>query len=186
MHIVAILGSRNPQGRTAQATDALLEGATGAGATVERVFLPSSYLERCRQCDEQGWGICLTEGRCVIDDDFAAVTDKVRAADAVVFATPVYFSDLSESMRSYLDRLRRVTRHENGKKGIEGKPVVGIGVAGGGGGGAPACMRSMEKIFQNCAMDVIDTVPARRQNLDLKCKVLALTGKWMVTQAAHR
>ena len=182
MHVIAILGSRNPEGQTAQATDAFLNAAANSGATVSRAFLPSCHLERCRQCDESGWGICRAEGRCVIEDDFAAITAKVRAADVAVFATPVYLSDLSESIRSYLDRLRRVTKHENGKQGIEGKPAIGIAVAGGGGGGAPACVQSMEKILQDCGMDILDLIPVRRQNLDLKRNVLGATGKWVVAQ----
>ncbi len=183
MHIFAMLGSRNPEGRTAQATDALLKGAQSNGTTAEKVFLPAVQLERCRQCDEHGWGLCRSEGRCVIqDDDFAELTSKLRGADLVVLATPVYFSDLSESMKCYLDRLRRVTRHENGRKGVEGKPVVGIAMAGGGGGGAPACIRNMEKTLQNCGMDVLDMVLVRRQNLDLKCEVLEVTGKWLAAQ----
>ncbi len=182
MQILAILGSRNPEGQTARATDALLNAAVGDGATVAKVFLPTVNMERCRQCDERGWGKCRSEGRCVIEDDFPAVTGKARNADVVVFATPVYFSDLSESLRAYLDRLRRITRHENGKKDIEGKPAIGIAVAGGGGGGAPECIQGMERILQTCGMDVLDMVPVRRQNLDLKCQVLETTGRWLVAQ----
>lgn len=182
MQIIAILGSRNPEGQTARATDALLNAAAHDGATVEKVFLPTCNMERCRQCDEHGWGTCRSEGQCVIEDDFAVVTEKARSADVVVFATPVYFSDFSESLRAYLDRLRRITRHDNGKKGIEAKPALGIAVAGGGGGGAQACIQSMEKVLQTCDMDVLDMVPVRRQNLDLKCQVLEVTGRWLVAQ----
>ena len=41
------------------------------------------------------------------DDDFDAVVAPIRGADNVLFATPVYFYDLSESLREFLDRLRR-------------------------------------------------------------------------------
>ena len=73
MRILMISGSRNPRGQTARAADALLEGATEAGGEVERVFLPALSIERCRQCEDSGWGLCREEGRCVIDDDFAAI-----------------------------------------------------------------------------------------------------------------
>ena len=165
MQILAILGSRNPEGQTARATDALLNSAGGDGVTVERVFLPSCNMERCRQCDEQGWGTCRSEGQCVIEDDFPVVTEKARNADAMVFATPVYFSDVSESLRAYLDRLRRITRHDNGRKSIERKPAIGIAVAGESGNGAPTCIQSLERLLQGCGMDVLDMIPVRRQNL---------------------
>ncbi len=175
MKVIAILGSRNSKGQTARACDALLEGAR---ADAERVFLPELRIERCRQCDPNGWGLCRSDGRCVIEDDFPALVEKLRGADRAVFANPVYFGDLSESLRAFLDRLRRIGRHENGKAGITGKPAIGICVAGGGGGGAPACVASLEKVLATCGFDVVDMVPVRRQNLDMKCEALKVVGRW--------
>ncbi len=186
MIICAILGSRNTAGQTAKVAQALLQGASGEGAHVETIFLPQMNIERCRQCDEEGWGICRSEGRCVIEDEFSTITEKIIAADVLVFATPVYFYDLSESLKAYLDRLRRVTRHEDGKKGVEGKPAIGICLAGGGGGGAPMCALSLEKILQQTGFDVLDMVPVRRQNLEMKLETLAITGKWLATQLSHK
>ena len=180
MDLLSILGSRNRNGQTAQAAQAFLRGAIAAGAETEELFLTHISLDNCRQCDDNGWGICRSEGRCVIDDDFQTVVQLIRSADAVVFATPVYFSDLSESMKAFLDRVRRITRHENGLSKIEGKPAVGICVAGGGGGGAPQCALNMEKTLRTCGFDVVDTIPVRRQNLEVKCAVLETTGEWLV------
>jgi multimeric flavodoxin WrbA len=161
---------------------ALLSGAESEGAQTEVIYLPTMHLERCRQCDLAGWGTCRQVGRCVIDDDLASIAEKIRQADAVVFATPVYWADLSESMRAFLDRLRRTCRHENSKQGIEGKRAIGICVAGGGGGGAPNCAMSMERVLQICGFDVVDMVPARRQNLAMKTEILAIVGKWLAAQ----
>ena len=183
MKAVIISGSRNPEGRTARAAKALAAGLESAGAGVETVFLPELKIERCRQCDENGWGTCRTGGECVIEDDFAGVVERVRGADAAVFATPVYFGDLSESLKALLDRLRRITRHETGKRGITDKAAVGICVAGGGGGGAPRCAGEMERTLATCGFDMIDMIPVRRQNLENKCAVLELTGKWLAGQA---
>jgi multimeric flavodoxin WrbA len=181
MKTLIILGSRNPEGQTARAAGAVFEGLTGAGGKGEKVFLPPKKIERCRQCDINGWGICRTEGRCVIEDDFSALVGKIRKADAVVFAVPVYFGDLSESMRAFLDRLRRITRHEAGKCGISGKPVLGICVAGGGGGGAPSCAVSLDKALSTCGFNVADMIPIRRQNLDAKLSALKTVGEWLAT-----
>jgi len=179
MKVVAILGSRNPQGQTARACDALLGGAAEGGGEVERVFLTDVSLERCRQCDERGWGVCRSDGRCVIEDDFAAVCEKLAAADAAVFANPVYFSDLSESLRTFLDRYRRVTLHESAKGRIAGTPAIGVCVAGGGGGGAPAATVRLEGYLAKCGFDVVDMIPVRRQNLEMKLPLLTATGKWL-------
>ena len=182
MKIRVISGSRDMYGRTAKAAVALLKGAESEGAQGEIAFLPEMKIERCRQCEKNGWGLCKAEGRCTIEDDFAGLVEKLKSADAAVFATPVYFSDLSESLRAFLDRLRRITRHDAGREGIEGKPAVGVCVAGGGGGGAPSCTVSLEKVLSRCGFHVIDVIPARRQNLDLKLTVLEATGKWLAAQ----
>jgi multimeric flavodoxin WrbA len=182
MKIIMISGSRNPAGRTATLADALLRGAASAGAACERYFLPEMFIKRCNQCDERGWGDCIQKGTCIIEDDFALLVDKMRRAEAVVFANPVYFGDLSESLRALLDRLRRITRHDEAKVGIEGTPAVALCVAGGGGGGAPACAERMQSILATCGFDVLDVVPARRQNLDLKEQVLEITGRWLAKQ----
>ena len=183
MKAFVISGSRNPQGRTARAAEALLEGLRGQGAEAEIVFLPQMDVQRCRQCDEAGWGLCRQEGRCVIEDDFAGLVKKIRAADAAVFANPVYFGDLSESLRAFLDRLRRTTRHEAGRQGLAGKCAVGVCVAGGGGGGAPACTVSLEKVLATCGFDVVDMIPVRRQNLGMKLQVLSTVGGWLAKGA---
>ncbi len=180
MNILVISGSRNPEGQTARTAKALLAGVESAGGQGELIFLPTLQIERCRQCDDNGWGLCRSEGRCVIEDDLAPLVERIKVADAVAFATPVYFGDLSESLRAFLDRMRRVYRHAADKDGVTGKRAVGICVAGGGGGGAPNCAVSLEKVLATIGFDVVDMIPARRQNLDMKVEVLKVVGAWLV------
>ena len=180
MKALFVMGSRNPNGQTARAAAAVKEGMESVGVQAECVCLPEQQVERCRQCEDDGWGICRSEGKCVIEDDFSRLVDEIAAADTAVFATPVYFSDLSESLRAFLDRLRRTCMHEAGKTRVEGKPALGICVAGGGGGGAPACAQSLDKILNGCGFDLVDVIPVRRQNLEMKLDILRATGTWPV------
>lgn len=180
MKLVIFVGSRGKNGRTAQASKALLEGFEEGGGKGELVFLPDLVIERCRQCEDSGWGTCASEGRCCIEDDFEKLLEKIREADIVAFATPVYFGSLSESMRAFLDRFRRVAWHEK-QQGISGKKTLGICVAGGGGGGAGECVGELSRVLATCRLDIVDMVPARRQNLDLKLQVLKLTGRWLAS-----
>jgi multimeric flavodoxin WrbA len=182
MQSIVISGSRNPNGQTAKAAQAFIQGLTEAGGRAELVFLPLMNISRCRQCEENGWGICKSKGECIIEDDFSSLANKIKGAESAVFITPVYFQDLSESMRGFLDRLRRVSINQEGKKGISGKKAVGICVAGGGGGGAPACVVSLEKALSVCGFELVDMIPARRQNLPMKLEVLKIAGKWFVNQ----
>lgn len=179
MKVVSLLGSKKQGGQTDRAVEAFLQGARNNGFECVKIFLTHKKIERCRQCDENGWGICRTEGRCVIQDDFGSIVDEIASADIVVFATPVYFGDLSESMKAFTDRLRRTCMHQNGKEKVAGKRAIGICVAGGGGGGAPTCCVSLERVLSTCGFDLFDIVPARRQNLEMKVQILELMGGWL-------
>jgi multimeric flavodoxin WrbA len=179
MKVLCILGSRNPKGQTARAAQAMLKGVNESGHESEIIILPSLSIERCRQCDNNGWGLCRKKGKCVIEDDIVTLTAKIQEADTVVFATPVYFGDLSESMRAFLDRFRRVCRFA-ADSGVRDKPAVGICVAGGGGGGAPNCTVSLKSVLQHCGFYVVDMEPIRRQNLEMKLDTLPVVGSWLV------
>ena len=122
----------------------------------------------------------------MIDDEFEGIVNNIRKADSIIFATPVYFGDLSESLRAFLDRLRRICMHPSVQTKIDGKPVVGICVAGGGGSGAPSCAVSLEKILTRCGFDLLDLVPVKRQNLEMKLSVLKITGQWLGTSKLRK
>jgi len=185
MQVLFLSGSRNPKGRTARTIDTLGIGVTRTGGNAEYRFLPELSLERCRQCESDGWGICRREGRCIIEDDFPSLVESIRSADVIVFATPVYFHDLSESMRGFLDRLRRICSGNTDAQ-IRGKPAVGLCLAGGGGGGATSACVNLERILQQCGFDVVDMIPLRRQNLEAKLPILESTGEWLATKPTSK
>jgi len=184
MQILMLSGSRNREGRTARAIGAIGKGVAKAGGNSESIFLPELAIERCRQCYPDGWGICREEHRCIIEDDFDSVVAKIKAADAIVFASPVYAGDMTESMRAFLDRLRRICTRPGQTPPIvkQTAPAIGVCLAGGRGGNAPNCCVSLERALQMCGFDVVDMIPLRRQNLDFKLPILELTGEWLVTK----
>ncbi len=184
MQILILSGSRNREGRTALAISAMCKGVVKAGGNAECLFLPELAIERCRQCESDGWGLCRREGRCINDDDFPSIVEKIKSSDVIVFATPVYFGDLSESMRAFLGRLRRICRGRTESQHTQDVPVVGLCLAGGGGGGSSSCCVSLEGYLRRCGFDIVDMVPLRRQNLDTKLPILELIGEWLVTKPA--
>jgi NAD(P)H-dependent FMN reductase len=193
MKAMIISGSRNPEGRTALLINALCRGVESGGGETEIIYLPKMDIEVCRQCNSDGWGICRDEDRCIIDDDFPSILEKISKADVTVFANPVYFGDLSESMKAFLDRLRRV------KSKIPRQPVdpnvpmpgpfnndagpiaMGLCYAGGSGNGTTISSMNLERILMFCGFDVVDMLPARRENLDNKLIIAGQTGKWLAT-----
>ncbi len=176
MKILAIQTSPNHEGLTATCARQVLHGARQAGAEVELVHLCDLDIQRCRQC-EDGWGACRSEGCCVIEDDFPAVREKLWAADALVLSTPVYYGDLSESCKAFLDRLRRCEAPRAEANKLRGKPVLGIAAAGGGGGGTVTCMFTLERTFSHIGMEVFDLLPVKRRTKEYVLPALEGAGE---------
>jgi len=179
MKAMMISASRNSEGQTARAANAVLAGLGEKGFECERVFLPTLRIESCHQCDDEGWGLCRSERRCVIEDDFAEVVSKMAAADVLVFATPVYMSEPAESMKAFTDRLRRIVGWQKEGNPLLGKQAVCLSVAGGGGGGAPKCAWMMDGLLKSYGLELQDNIPLRRQNLQMKLPHLADVGRWL-------
>jgi multimeric flavodoxin WrbA len=187
MKVLILSGSRNREGQTARIIKSVQKGIAAGKGESEVIFLIEKEIERCRMCDADGWGLCRRESRCIIEDDLQGIIDKVKAADVLVFANPVYFSDLSESLRSFLDRYRR-TLFKPGKApppgfGISGgTPAIGICYAGGSGNGTASALFNLERILQTCGLDVVDMITVRRQNMDIKLQQMEIVGKWLASK----
>ena len=48
---------------------------------------------------------CQKLGRCVIDDDANAIMKQVEQAEVVVWATPIYYYEMSGQMKTLIDRM---------------------------------------------------------------------------------
>ncbi len=105
MEIVAINASyRGKKGYTEFLIGKLFEGASAAGAKCESVTLSELDIKRCTGCftcqrDDRLFR-CIHDGK----DDAKTVFDKMRHADIIVFATPVYVFNMSTLLKTLLDR----------------------------------------------------------------------------------
>ena len=96
MHIIGILGS--PKGKnslTLKLLESALNGAEDAGAEVEFIDVARKNIRTCKSC-----GICYATGKCSQKDDFQAVYEKVVEADGIIFASPVYFNNVSSQLKA--------------------------------------------------------------------------------------
>ena len=182
MKIVAIETSSRSNGLTARMAEGAVAGAREPGAETELVALRDHRIEVCRQCNPTGWGDCRENGQCVIEDDFAALVAKLEEADGLVFATPVYFGDLSEKAKAFTDRLRRVSVCPERKGFLRELPTIGIATAGGSGGGTASCMVSIEKVLSTAGCFVVDLIPVARRNEHYKEEVCRIAGKALASR----
>ncbi len=163
MKVLVIQSSPNRDGLTAACAAAAVEGARAAGAEVEDVRLNDLDIRRCRACGN-GWGTCADEHRCQQEDDFPALHERVKAADAYVIVTPVYWGEPSESAKAFLDRLRRSEANRGAKSALAGKWAVAVAAAGGGGGGTVTCLSILEHFFQHVRARPFDLIGITRRS----------------------
>lgn len=76
------------------------KGAKEAGHNVELVSLKGKDIKFCIGCL-----VCQSKGSCVLKDDVAEIMEKVKEAEVIVFATPIYYYEMSGQMKTLLDRL---------------------------------------------------------------------------------
>ncbi len=182
MRVVAVQSSANTDGLTARLAEAVLQGVEDAGGEGEMVHLNSLAVEACRACGS-GWGHHrrdegMDPQQCIIDDDFSHLRKKIVRADGLVFASPVYFWDLSESAKSFLDRLRRIHYADPEASEVPGTPVVGIAAAGGSGNGASQAALNLEDyLIRWMQMKRVAIIPVTRQTAVLHREAARRAGR---------
>lgn len=77
-------------------------GRLNCTVTAEIVDLSSLDIRTCRGCR-----LCFDRGdeACPLTDDLLHIHEKMKAADGVIFASPVYVNDVSGIVKTLLDRL---------------------------------------------------------------------------------
>ena len=79
--------------------EAFARGANETGNDVEIIRMREKNIRFCLGCFA-----CQKTGKCVIKDDMAAIVPKMEQADVLVFATPIYYYEMSGQMKTLLDR----------------------------------------------------------------------------------
>jgi len=101
---IAINGSPRRNWNTAQLLQEAMRGAQDAGAETEIVHLYTLNFKGCTSCFA-----CKLKSRphgsCAMKDDLSPVLEKVKAADAVVFGSPIYFMNMTAGMIAFIERL---------------------------------------------------------------------------------
>jgi multimeric flavodoxin WrbA len=100
--VVILAGSPHLNGTTAALVEHLLYGAQAVGHKVERFNVATMKIGSCKACmachNPEG------DGKCVQKDDMAKIGPAIVAADVVVFATPLYYFDMTSQLKATIDR----------------------------------------------------------------------------------
>ena len=97
--VLIISTSPRKGGNSEILADEFAAGAREAGHEVEKVCLYDKTINFCKGCLA-----CQKTQCCVIHDDADAIMRKMKDADVIVFATPIYYYEMCGQMKTMLDR----------------------------------------------------------------------------------
>lgn len=127
VRVLGINGSTRTHGRTAYFLEAVLAAAREAGARTERVDLVKFNIPYCAANYSEDPASCGPD-RCVRGplDEWGPLSQRILEADALVFATPVYWFSPSARIKTLIERM---TSLENKGLLLAGKPYALVAAA---------------------------------------------------------
>ena len=99
--ILLVMGSPRKEGNSATLAKQVAAGAQATGAKIETFYLHTMNIQPCTACDA-----CREERDkdCVIDGDMETLYPKLRQADALVIASPIYVFAVCAQTKLFMDR----------------------------------------------------------------------------------
>ena len=142
MKVLIINGSPRQDGNTGIALDEMVKVFAQEGIGTDVMQVGNKAIRGCIAC-----GACAKAGKCVFDDDVNVAAAKLREADGLVVASPVYYASANGTLVSFLDRLFQSAKFDKTMK-------VGAAVAIARRGGCSATFDELNKYFTICGMPV--------------------------------
>lgn len=99
--IVINAAPRMEAGNTHAILTPFLEGARHQGAEIDVITLRKRNINQCVGCFTC---YAKTPGHCIHDDDMPALVERIREADTMVLATPIYLDGMTSPAKTFFDR----------------------------------------------------------------------------------
>lgn len=182
MKVTVVWSSPNGDGLTNSAATNVMNGLKKAGSEVNEIWLNKKKINHCIACGN-GWGNCKAEGECVLKDDFMDIYRDLKDSDGIVFVSAVYWSEMTECMKAFIDRLRRCDAIKN--HFLSEKRCLLVACAGGTGRGTLECLHQMEMALTHMNMRAYDRIPVIRYNSDYILPALEKAGEVYVDRLTN-
>ena len=101
--VLGICGSPRRGGNTEVLLDKALEGAASSGAECEKIVLSDLKIA---PVSEEEYEKTSSEGFSPVADDMHTIYRKIKEADALIIASPVFFGSLSTQTKMMIDRFQ--------------------------------------------------------------------------------
>jgi len=116
---IGIVGSPRKGGNTEFLTRHTLKAIEDEGLDTELITLAGLDIRPCNACM-----VCKNEEGCPIDDDLFPIYTRMKEAEAIILATPVYFGSATALLKALMERTGYIARTEMAFAGKVGGPLV--------------------------------------------------------------
>ncbi len=99
MKVIAFAASPRKNGNTEILLDEVIKELQEGNIHVEKIRTHELEISPCNGC-----GQCSILGRCMIQDSFQELFDRLIECDGVVFASPLYFMNIPARGKALIDR----------------------------------------------------------------------------------
>jgi multimeric flavodoxin WrbA len=99
--VIIVVGSPRKKGNCAVLAEEAYAGVGSSGADAEMIFLHEMSLKPCSACDACQ---ASTDADCIIEDELTSFLPRLRQADALLIASPVYWFTFSAQTKLFIDR----------------------------------------------------------------------------------
>lgn len=142
MKVLILNGSPRARGNTAVAVKEMVKIFEAEGVETEIMQIGNQPVRGCVSC-----GQCVKKGKCAFDDVVNEAAEKLREADGLVLASPVYYASANATLIACLDRLFYSSSFDKRMK-------VGASVVVARRGGCSATFDELNKYFTISGMPV--------------------------------
>jgi multimeric flavodoxin WrbA len=119
MKAIGVVGSPRKNGNTEILTDHTLKAIAEEGIETELISLAGLDIRPCNGC-----GVCREEEKCPISDDFSPLYLKIKEADAIILASPVYYGSATALLKAFMERSGHLSGSRRVFAGKAGGPLV--------------------------------------------------------------
>jgi multimeric flavodoxin WrbA len=120
MKVVGIVGSPRKGGNSEIMTSHALKAIAEEGLETELISLAGLEIKPCSACM-----VCSKGEQCAIQDDLFPIYLKMKEADGIILATPVYFGSATALIKGLMERTGYIARFsQDSFKGKVGGPLV--------------------------------------------------------------
>ncbi len=110
MRILVLVSGEKNKGNTKRIVDAFLCGLKKGNHDIKCINLCEVQINPCKDCNAC---VYLKDKFCVQEDGLNEILDEIMQSDCIVFASPIYFSFFSGTMKLLIDRFHAIGKKYN-------------------------------------------------------------------------